>query len=113
VEQVRALADTFNRLGETCRGEGLQFGYHNHAHEFAPLDGTHHVSSSLPRTPIRRCKLEMDLFWAQVGGMDAIRAHARVSRRMPLLHLQGLLTSGTSERLGQASAVEDVLSVCE
>ena len=91
VEQVSALADTFNRLGETCRGEGLQFGYHNHAHEFAPLDGTTMFKLIAENTDPSLVSLELDLFWAQVGGMDPIAVMREYAGRTPLLHCKDML----------------------
>src|SRR5690606_35927112 len=36
LDQWRALAETFNRFGQTCRDAGLRFAYHNHDFEFQP-----------------------------------------------------------------------------
>src|SRR5947208_1385976 len=36
---VLEYAKTLNRYGETCRGNGLGFYYHNHFHEFQSFDG--------------------------------------------------------------------------
>src|SRR5438132_2105805 len=38
-DEVRRLVDRFNQLAGRCRDRGLQFAYHNHDFEFAPLDG--------------------------------------------------------------------------
>jgi sugar phosphate isomerase/epimerase len=35
----KRVADTFNRAGEASKKAGIQFAYHNHHFEFAPVDG--------------------------------------------------------------------------
>ncbi len=91
VEQVRGLADTFNGLGQTCHDEGLQFGYHNHAHEFEPLDGSTMFELIAENTDPALVNLELDLFWAQYGGTDPIGLMRKYAGRMPLLHCKDML----------------------
>ena len=39
LDDYRAMAERFNRVGERAKEAGLAFGYHNHDFEFEPLDG--------------------------------------------------------------------------
>ncbi|MDP9350985.1 MAG: sugar phosphate isomerase/epimerase [Chloroflexota bacterium] len=89
-EQVRALAETFNHLGQACKEQGLQFGYHNHAHEFEPLDGSTMFDIIAEGTDPGLVNLELDLFWAQYGGVDPIGLLQRHAGRMPLLHFKDM-----------------------
>ncbi|MDQ3327161.1 MAG: sugar phosphate isomerase/epimerase [Chloroflexota bacterium] len=91
VEQVRSLAETFNGLAQTCNDEGLQFGYHNHAHEFEPLDGSTMFELIAENTDPALVNLELDLFWAQVGGADPLALMRRYAGRMPLLHCKDMM----------------------
>ncbi|MDR1557413.1 MAG: sugar phosphate isomerase/epimerase [Tannerellaceae bacterium] len=38
LDEVKKLADTFNRIGELAKTFGLKFAYHNHTEEFAPIE---------------------------------------------------------------------------
>ncbi|MDR1259129.1 MAG: sugar phosphate isomerase/epimerase [Tannerellaceae bacterium] len=38
LDEVKKLAETFNRIGELAKGFGLKFAYHNHTEEFAPIE---------------------------------------------------------------------------
>ena len=42
----KRVAETFNRAGEASKKAGIQFAYHNHNFEFAPVDG---------QAALRRC----------------------------------------------------------
>lgn len=89
-DQVRELAETFNQLGQMCKEQGLQFGYHNHAHEFEPLDGSNMFEMIAEGTDPNLVNLELDLFWAQYGGVDPIALLQRYAGRMPLLHFKDM-----------------------
>jgi sugar phosphate isomerase/epimerase len=38
LDEVKKLADTFNRIGELARSFGLKFAYHNHREEFRAIE---------------------------------------------------------------------------
>lgn len=84
---VRRLVAELNELAERLAGEGVRLGYHNHAAEFAPLDGTttwQILLSELSDT----VELEVDVFWASVGGRDPVDVIADGGRRVRLLHMK-------------------------
>ena len=62
-------------LGRT----GSRLGYHNHDFEFAPLDGTTIWDVLLAELP-PRVELELDVYWAAVGGRDPV---AEIGARSP------------------------------
>ena len=73
-EADRATADDVRRfaaeLGEFARriaAHGIRLGYHNHEFEFAPLDGTTVWDVLLAELP-PEVELELDVYWAAVGG---------------------------------------------
>ncbi len=38
LDEVKKLAETFNRIGELAKTFGLRFAYHNHTEEFTPIE---------------------------------------------------------------------------
>lgn len=86
--RVRALAETMNRRAEAAAAAGIQVGYHNHHFEVASrLEG---------RTALEvfadaldpRVVLEIDTYWAAVGGADVPALLDALGERVQLVHLK-------------------------
>ncbi len=88
VEQVKQLAETFNRWGKLSQSEGLQFAYHNHSFEFAPLDSITMWDILTEATDPALVALELDVYWVEHGGFDPVELIQRFAGRVPLLHLK-------------------------
>ena len=89
-DRGRALeaAELFNHWGERCRAAGLRFGYHNHAFEFAPLDGGTLFDLLVANTDPSLVALELDLFWAHDAGVDPVALLGQLGGRVPLVHVK-------------------------
>jgi sugar phosphate isomerase/epimerase len=88
LEQVFALADALNRSGEELRRRGKLLTYHNHALEFRRLGGKAILDWLFERTDPVLVHAELDTYWVQLGGGDPAGYCARLSGRLPLLHLK-------------------------
>jgi len=77
LDGYRAAADLFNRVGEQASAAGIRFAYHNHAYEFARLDGRLPYDILLERSDPRHVAFEMDLYWITQGGQDPLAYFAR------------------------------------
>ncbi|MCL4540976.1 MAG: sugar phosphate isomerase/epimerase [Chloroflexi bacterium] len=86
----RSLADELTHIGERFVDQGLTFCYHNHAWEFAPLDGTDGFHVLFGESDPRYVKIELDTFWAKKGGFDPVALMREFSGRVPLLHLKDM-----------------------
>jgi sugar phosphate isomerase/epimerase len=87
---VTRLADRLNSLGELCRAEGIRLGYHNHAVEFAPLDGTTMWDVLVRDTAPDLVDLELDLYWAAHAGADPAGVLRRAGGRVRLVHAKDM-----------------------
>jgi sugar phosphate isomerase/epimerase len=87
LDDYRRHADLFNEAGAALRREGLQFAYHNHDFEFAPLDGSTVWETMLPELS-PAIELELDVYWAAVGGRDPVAEIRANARRIRLLHMK-------------------------
>jgi sugar phosphate isomerase/epimerase len=85
---VKRTAEKMNRLGEQAKSKGMKLCYHNHAHDFQPVDGTPALRMLLEETEKDLVFLEMDIFWVSVAGHDPVAALKAHSGRVPLLHLK-------------------------
>jgi sugar phosphate isomerase/epimerase len=88
LDVIRGLADKLNRFGTMARAAGLEFCYHNHAFEFEPMGGTMPFSVLLENTDPKNVAIELDLFWVSVAGHDPAELLAKLSGRVPLVHLK-------------------------
>jgi sugar phosphate isomerase/epimerase len=90
VDAATRLATAFNAFGEACSLAGLQFAYHNHNFEFAPLGDTNMYSILLENTDPELVKFELDVFWAQFANQDPVGVLGRLAGRVPLLHVKDM-----------------------
>lgn len=85
---VKDLADRINAAAEKAAGFGLTVGYHNHAQEFiASFDGQTAYERFIALTD-DRVVLELDLFWALVGGQDPVALSASLGDRLVAQHIK-------------------------
>ena len=81
-------AELFNECGRLAESAGMQFCYHAHFHEFAPLGDTSGYGIMLTRCDPKLLKMEMDVFWAVYAGQDPIAYFQKYPGRFPLLHVK-------------------------
>ncbi|MGO8819433.1 MAG: sugar phosphate isomerase/epimerase family protein [Terriglobia bacterium] len=83
-------ADLFNQCGTLSLKAGMQFCYHAHFREFAPLGDTCGYDIMLTHCDAKLLKMEMDVFWAAYAGVDPVTYFGRYPGRFPLLHIKDL-----------------------
>jgi sugar phosphate isomerase/epimerase len=85
---VHDLAEEIAGRAEMAAARGLSLGYHNHEFELASnLDGEPaliHLFRALDPAVIA----EVDIYWAQVGGVDPAALVAELGSRVQLLHVK-------------------------
>ncbi len=87
LDAIKRTCEQLNRAGEFARAHGLELGYHNHWWEFKELDGTATLDLMLSELD-DQVFLQIDTYWAQVGGLDAAAVVRQVGSRAPLIHLK-------------------------
>ncbi len=73
-----------------ARENGIVLGYHNHAHEFE--NGSDYVKGIADA--VAGLKLELDVFWLAVAGIDALKYMEREKDRLLFLHVKELGADG-------------------
>ena len=85
---VDAVADELVRAADAAEAYGLRVGYHNHHWELASRLGgrpaLERLAERLPPTVV----LELDTYWAAVGGEDVVALLGRLGERVRLVHLK-------------------------
>jgi sugar phosphate isomerase/epimerase len=96
LDGYRRAADQLNRAAEQARSAGMRVGFHNHAGEFAPMDGRIPYDVLLEETDPQLVWFEMDLYWIRRGGGDALAYFARHPGRFATVHVKDM--DNTPER---------------
>lgn len=105
----KRIADTYNRAAATSKRAGIQFAYHNHHFEFAPLaepGGKLPYDILLESCDPALVKMELDLCWISAAGKDPLEYFRRYPGRFPLVHIKGLKAVPAT---GAATPIDKVL----
>ena len=85
---VQALARELNELAAGLAGQGLRLGYHNHDFELSSLVGGVPALEVLADQLDDAVLLEVDTYWAAVGGQDVPALLGRLGNRVRYLHVK-------------------------
>lgn len=84
-------AAEFNRWGALCKDAGLRLAYHNHAPEFAKLEGGPTGYDVLMReTDPALVDFELDLYWTVFADQDPLALFARYPGRFAMWHVKDM-----------------------
>lgn len=86
--QLDALAEKLNRAGREYGSHGLTFGYHNHNVEFMPLDDIVPYEYLMANTDPDLVKIELDVGWLAVAGIDPVEYLRKYAGRVIACHLK-------------------------
>lgn len=84
-------------VAEKLAAAGIDFSYHNHAHEFIRLGGAGEdarktwLAALYDRADATHLKAELDTYWIAAGGGDPAAWIRRCAGRQPLLHLKDMV----------------------
>ena len=98
--QMSVMARYLDAIGAKCRAAGIRFGYHCHSHEFKPTDGTTMADVFLSETRPENLFLQMDVYWAVVGGASPVEYFKKYPGRFELLHIKDKYELGQSGMVG-------------
>jgi len=79
-------ASRFNTLGGLLKQNDMQLLYHNHAHEFALVNGTPGLDLLYQLADERLLKVELDAYWVKKAGYDPAEYIRKYAGRLPVLH---------------------------
>lgn len=87
-DAVRGVADELNRTATAVAGHGIQVGYHNHSFELEAVFDGRTALEWLADDLDDGIVLEVDTYWAAVGGQDVPALLGRLGHRVRFLHLK-------------------------
>ena len=100
IDAIKRTCERLNRAAEFAGANGLDLLYHNHWWEFRRINGAFTLDVMLEELD-ESVGLQIDTYWVQVGGEDAVEVVGRVGARAPLIHLK----DGWLEKDGDMAAV--------
>lgn len=120
-ENSESLTRFIREAGETAsklHKEGLYFGYHNHAFEFAKLDGRFLMDRLTEETDPEEFRFITDTYWIQAGGLDPAAFIRKLGSRTMAVHFKDLKANldNTTEmaEVGEGSLNWDgIIAACE
>ena len=87
LDAIKRVCERLNRVSEFAQSNNLALGYHNHWWEFKQLEGQATLDLMLDELD-DAVFLEIDTYWVQVGGLDAVEVVRQAGKRAPLIHLK-------------------------
>lgn len=113
------IADA-NRVSEELRKEGLYFGYHNHALEYAKIDGKLIMDRLIEETDPELFYFIFDTYWAQVGGKTPQEEIARLGKRAMMVHFKDYCIDRFERKTAKMAEVgngnlnwDEIIAACE
>ena len=83
----------WNKVGKIMKETGIQYGYHNHNFEFAPVEGkVPYFDVFLKEMDKDLMTMELDLFWATKAGIDPVDLFKKYPGRFQLFHMKDMFT---------------------
>jgi sugar phosphate isomerase/epimerase len=82
------LSERLNAGAQKAKAAGLQFAYHNHDFEFAPVDGTTGYDILTAQTDKALVHLELDMYWAVKAGRDPLEIMTTHKGRVICCHVK-------------------------
>jgi sugar phosphate isomerase/epimerase len=90
MDDFKRVAEAFDKAGAECKKAGIQFAYHNHDFDFAPVNGKMFYDALLAETDPQLVKFEMDLYWVVKGNQRPLDYFARYPGRFPMVHVKDM-----------------------
>lgn len=90
MDEIKTAVEVFNKAGEACKKNKVQFAYHNHVTEFDMIEGNRPFDYILNNTDKDLVKMELDLAWATKAKQDPVELFKLHPGRYPLWHVKDL-----------------------
>ncbi len=101
-DKIKDVAEIFNQAYQVVRANGMQFSLHNHAFEYALVEGVPaiHILEGYLDPGVQ---FQVDTYWVKVAGQDPAAVVSHFGARAPLLHIK----DGPATQEGDMTAVGD------
>ncbi|MDR2472038.1 MAG: sugar phosphate isomerase/epimerase [Tannerella sp.] len=103
LDEIKRVAEQFNKIGLICKSAGVRFGYHNHYTEFKTVDGEVVMDTLVKNTDPKLVFFQMDLGHVLKGGADILAYINKYPGRFIAWHASDFKIGGAYTEVGQGS----------
>ncbi len=89
-----------NAIGHKCAEAGVNYGYHNHSHEFQKVEDQVMLEYMIQNTNPDSVFYEMDVYWTMRGAASPVELFKKYPNRFRLLHIKDHREVGQSGMVG-------------
>ena len=89
-----------NAIGHKCAEAGINYGYHNHSHEFQKVEDQVMLEYMIQNTNPDSVFYEMDVYWTMRGAASPVELFKKYPNRFRLLHIKDHREVGQSGMVG-------------
>jgi len=100
LKDLKTYCDYFNAVGKKCLENGIEYGYHNHSHEFNKVEDQVVYDFMIENTDPQYVFFEMDVYWAVMGRAYPVEYFRKYPGRFKLLHIKDHYELGESGMVG-------------
>lgn len=90
LEHCKKGVEVLNKMGEVCKSRGITLCWHNHDHEFVPMEEGLPFDYFMQQTEQDLVQCQLDIYWAQKGGVDPVETLQKYPGRYPMLHIKDM-----------------------
>lgn len=90
LDSYKAIAELLNKCGEKAKSVGVSVCYHNHDFEFQKTEGEIPMNVLTSELDPAYANIELDLYWINKAGLDAVRFFRDHTGRVPLWHVKDM-----------------------
>ncbi len=98
--ELKIYCDYLNTVGKMVSDAGMEYGYHNHSHEFSEVEGEVMYDYMLSHTNPEYVFFEMDVYWTVIGNSSPVDYFKKYPGRFKLLHIKDEREIGQSGMVG-------------
>lgn len=111
-EDIEETARSLNEAVPIAAERGITVGYHNHAHELEHVVGGVSALEYFAGLLDPAVILEIDTYWAAVGGVDPVTLLQRLGDRVAAIHVKdGPVTPETSDQVAVGQGALDIPAI--
>jgi len=93
-EDILEIAELMNAVAPKIKKAGMKVGYHNHSDEFKIFNGEYGLDLLMNLTEKSEVFPEIDVFWVEYAGVDAISYISKYKNRCEIIHLKDMKRRG-------------------
>lgn len=113
LDGVRSFVESMKEPIKKINAAGMSFAYHNHAFEFAPLEGTNIFEILFEELP--EAHFIQDVYWTRFAGVDTLAVLERIAKanRMTNIHFKDMKTEPAGPMCPCGEGLTDFLPIAK